>query len=239
MISTTRTMTKAAVALAVLMAISACGKAGDGKLAAAKTTAAAPIAAPAGRYENDPFHTTLLFRYQHIGLAPYVARFGKVAATLSFDPNNANASSVTAKVDPASVEADFPGDYAKLSGGKYRSWPQQLAEDPQLLNAKAFPEISFRSTKVEQTGPRTARITGDLTFLGQTHPIVMDATLTGAIKDYPMLGGPALGFTATGKFKRSAFGMTSFLNPEFIGDEISFEFDGDFRPVGARKPPGM
>ena len=239
MISTRNRLARTA-ALAALLALGACGKAGDRPEPAKAPTASAAVVAPAGRYENDPFHTTLLFRYQHIGLAPYVARFGKVAATLSFDPNDPSASSVVAKVDPASVEADFPGDYVKLSpGGKYRSWNQQLAEDPQILNAKAFPEITFRSTKVERTGDRTARITGDLTLLGQTRPITLDATLTGAIKDYPMLGGPALGFTATGKFKRSDFGMTSFLQPAFIGDEISFEFDGDFRPVGARKPPGM
>lgn len=239
MISTRKSLTVAGAAMAALLALGGCKKP-DGAPQAAKAPTAAPVAAPAGRYENDPFHTTLLFRYQHIGLAPYVARFGKVSATLTFDPEKPDASSVVAKVDPTSVEADFPGDYAKLSpGAKYKSWNQQLAEDPQILNAKVFPEISFHSTKVERTGDRTARITGDLTFLGQTHPITMDATLTGAIKDYPMLGGPALGFVAVGRFKRSDFGMTSFLQPAFIGDEITFEFDGDFRPVGARKPPGM
>ena len=46
-------------------------------------------------------------------------------------------------------------------------------------DAAQYPEIAFRSTDVERTGPNTARITGDLTLHGVTKPVTLEARFNG------------------------------------------------------------
>jgi polyisoprenoid-binding protein YceI len=201
----------------------------------AAATTPAPIAAPAGRYEIDPAHSSLIFHWRHLGLADYTARFTKISSAIVFDPADPAASSVTADIDPMSIRADFPGDYRKemaaFGGTPFKTWDEYLARSPQTLNADQFKQISFRSTRIVRTGPRTATITGDLTLHGQTHPVTLAATLTGSISAYPMVGGAAIGMSATGSFKRSDFGMTQYLSPPMIGDVITLEFNGEFKQV--------
>jgi polyisoprenoid-binding protein YceI len=52
-----------------------------------------------------------------------------------------------------------------------------LAEEPikssPLLNAEKYPTLSFVSTLVEKLDSRTARLSGNLTMLGVTRPIVL------------------------------------------------------------------
>ncbi|MNE38200.1 hypothetical protein D3C80_1320900 [compost metagenome] len=67
-------------------------------------------------------------------------------------------------------------------------------------------------------------MTGDLTFLGVTKPVTLDATFGGEIEKHPFMQVPTIGFAAEGKFKRSDFGMP--VGP--VGDETTIRFDGEF-----------
>ena len=54
----------------------------------------ADIKAPKGTYKNDPLHSSLTFKIDHMGLSHYTARFTKFNATLDFDPAKLANSSV-------------------------------------------------------------------------------------------------------------------------------------------------
>ena len=198
---------------------------------AANESAAVQIKAPAGRYQVDPDHSFLHFSVKHLGLADYIARFTRQQITLDFDPANLAASSVVATIDPASVRTDYSGDYrAGHPEAKFQSWDEELAQSAQFFNAAAYPKIEFRSTRVEQTGADTLRVVGNLSLLGRTHPVTLEAKLTGSSETHPFEGaGGALGFSATGSFKRSDFGMTYLLEPPLIGDAVTIEFDGELK----------
>jgi len=201
-------------------------------------TAAVRIAAPPGRYELDPNHSTLLFRVNHLGVSNYVARFTTFDAKLNLDPADPVASSFVASVDPKSVRTDYSGDYrASHPESPHRSWDEDLALSSNFLNAGQHPEIGFRSTRIERRGPDSARIIGDLTMLGQTHPVTLEARLVGSTTARPIYGGAALGVSATGTFKRSQFGMTYLLEPPLVGDTITIEFNGEF--TEAATPPAQ
>jgi polyisoprenoid-binding protein YceI len=206
-----------------------------------KAAEAAPgIAAPAGEYKIDPNHASLVFRVPHMGLSNYTLRFAKLDATVTLDPTNIAASSVSGTVDPLSIRSDYPGDYRATHGPRgrnYRSWDEDLGTSPEFLNGRQFPTITFRSTAIEPTGGDTARITGDLTLLGQTHPVTMDAKLTGSMASHPFGGGGAFGVSATGTFNRSQFGMTHLIEAGAAGDPVTFEFNGEFRQVQPPAPP--
>ena len=219
-------------AIGLLLFAAACGRPAE---PAKSASAPAEIAAPAGRYVIDPEHSTLFFRIRHIGLGDYVARFRTIDSTVTLDSANPSASSVMATIDPTSLGADFREDWKAVApASPYAGWEQYLSLDPQFLNARVHKAITFRSTRIAVTGPTTAKITGDLTLLGQTRPVTLDATLTGSTATYPM-GGGAIGVKATGSFKRSDFGMTAFLTQPGLGDEISLEFNGEYREAKPAK----
>ena len=214
---------------AAVTTLAACNRPGTPPAAESQTAAQAEapvtLKAPAGDYALDPTHATLQWSLLHNTISHYTARFDKVEATLTLDPADLSKSKVTATIDPASISAAYPADYkASHPGSAYSGWDDDMANNPTWLNAKAFPKITFVSTAVQQTGPRTAKVTGDLTFLGQTHPVTLDATFNGEIERHPFANVPAVGFAAEGRFKRSEFGMA--VGP--VGDEVTIRFDGEF-----------
>lgn len=215
-----------AVSAAALLA--ACSPAADkGAAPAADAAATAPVElkAPAGVYVMDPTHASLQWSLPHNTISNYTARFNTFDARITLDPANLANSAVEVSIDPASVDANYPGDYVGTHAATgFKSWSEDIAKNKNFLNAGAFPQITFKSTKVELTGPRTAKVTGDLTFLGVTKPVTLDATFGGEIEKHPFMQVPTLGFAAEGKFKRTDFGMA--LGP--VGDEVTIRFDGEF-----------
>jgi len=218
----------ALTALVAATSLAACSPpkpAAEPKAAAAAPAAAqAPADAPAGEYTMDPAHSSVNFRISHLGLSNYTARFTKLDGKLAFDPANPAAQSVTATIDAGSLQTNYPD-------------PKALDFDSQIetefLQAGSFPQISFKSTKVEPTGPRTAKVTGDLTLHGVTRPVTLEATFNGGYKAGAMDPmGARIGFSAKGSFKRSDFGLKTGLpapgTTMGVGDEIEVAIESEF-----------
>jgi polyisoprenoid-binding protein YceI len=209
-------------------ALSACGPKPAPKVKASAPAPVAeaqpPIEAPAGEYTMDPAHTSVNFRVSHLGLSHYTARFTKVDGKLQFDPAHPAAQSVTATIQADSLQTNYP-DPAKLD------FDSQVEKE--FLEAGKFPTITFRSTNVEVTGPRTARVTGDFTLHGVTKPVTLEVTLNGGYKAGgmdPM--GARIGFSAQGVIRRSDFGIAYGLpapGTNFgVGDEIEVAIESEF-----------
>lgn len=192
-----------------------------GPSAAQKAGAAAPQP-PAGQYYMDKAHTSVTFRVNHLGFSKYTARFSRVDGKLQFDPKTPTAMLVEATIDPTSLELNAPpaGFHEELMG---KGW----------LDAAQFPQITFRSTKVELAGPHAAKVTGELTLHGVTRPVVMEVTYNGG---YPPNafdpGGARIGFSAHGVLKRSAFGVSSGIpaagSNMGVSDDVDFTIETEF-----------
>ncbi len=190
---------------------------------------APPFDIPAGAYKFDPNHARLTFVVAHMGLSNYQARFTDYEVKLDLDPVNPAASSVTVLINPASVKTDYSGDYkAGHADSPYESWDDDLSRSPNFFNSDVYPKIMFQSTKVEPTGSKSARITGDLTFLGKTLPVTLDTKVVGAVTKHPFGDFAAIGFEARGSIKRSDFGMSFMQGPNLLGDTVTIEFGGEF-----------
>lgn len=164
---------------------------------AAPAFSPAPTQAPAGRYTLDPQHARLIFRVGHLGFSNYTAFFTDFGAELDFDPANPEAMVLTATVDPASIETHFPDPAYDFNG---------LLAGPDFLDAAAFPEITFTSTRVRMTAPDTAAVAGDLTLHGVTRPITLRVTFNGGYAPQSFdPGGARIGFSAVGTLFRSDF----------------------------------
>jgi polyisoprenoid-binding protein YceI len=198
-------------------------------LTPALATAAAPAKPPPpGPYSVDMSHASLNFRVSHLGLSHYTARFTKMKAKLAFDPAQPQAQSVTAVIDANSLQTNYP-DPAKLN------FDAQIEKE--FLETSKFPTITFKSTKVDVTGPKTAKVAGDLTLRGVTKPVTLDVTYNGG---YPAGGfdpmGSRIGFSGHGVIKRSDFGITYGLPPAGtnlgVGDEIDVTIEAEFTQPG-------
>ncbi|HEY0102936.1 MAG TPA: YceI family protein [Brevundimonas sp.] len=217
------------LALSAVVLLAACGPAAAPAASGREQAASAgplDLKAPAGVYAVDPAHASLQWFVGHNrGISNYVARFNTFDGAITLDPTNLANSRVEFTIDPASVDAHYPGDYRRTHArSDFANWNEDMARNERFLNAGAFPEIRFSSTSVKLTGPRTADVTGDLSFLGQTRPVTLRATFNGELERHPFAGAPAIGFAAEGRFKRSDFGMA--LGP--VSDEVTVRFDGEF-----------
>jgi len=191
-----RSMMQSALVGTLLM-LSACAPKSDVNQNAANPTATADAPkVPAGEYTLDKMHASLIFRVSHLGFSNYTASFEKFDVQLHFDPVNLNASSVNVSIDPASLRLinPPPGFTEELLGAQW-------------LDAKQYPTMTYRSTKVEATSTSNLRITGDLTLHGVTHPVVLDAVFNGGYAGHPMDPHARIGFSAQGTLKRSEFGI--------------------------------
>lgn len=170
---------------------------------------------PGGTFQLDPRHASVTFKITHLGFSRYTGRFNKMEATLKYDNITPAKSTLEATVYPGSVDTN----------------DKQLEDelrDPKWFNAEKYPAAVFKSTKIEITSPTTAKITGDLTMMGITHPILLDATLLGA-GEHPMSKKSVLGFSATGVLTRSVFGFTNGL--PFVGDDVALQIEAEFNKV--------
>lgn len=185
-----------------------------------------------GEYKLDKTHASLIFRVNHLGVSRYVARFKSFDAKLKFDPQDPANSEITATVDPFSIETDYPEpkkvDFnAELRGDKW-------------LNVKKYTNITFRSTKVELTGPITARIHGIITLHGVSKPLTIYAIFNGGYDNMPMdPSGSRIGFSARGAFNRSDFGISYGLPPKDsdmgVADMIEFSIEAEFTKPADKK----
>ncbi len=218
----------------VILALAACTPPDSGKSASAPaaTITVAPKL-PAGAYTLDKAHASLIFRVNHMGFSNYTARFKRFDAQLQFDPSNLTAARVTATIDARSLETDFP-DPAKVD------FNAQL-QNEQWLNTAKFPEMTFRSHKVEMTGPNTMRIHGELTLHGVTRPMILDATFNGGYEGHPLDPRARIGFSAHGSLKRSEFGIAFGIpapgSTMGVGDDVNVILEAEFSgPVWAGAP---
>lgn len=215
------------LSVAALALLAACSKPAGDAAPKAAATAEAPVTvtAPSGVYKNDPAHSSLTWTINHLGYSNYTARLTKVDATLNFDAADPAKSTIEVVIDPKSVVTNYPGDFkAGHPTSPYNSFDDEIAQGEGFLNGGKFPTITFKSTSVEKTGPKTAKVTGDLTFLGVTKPVTLDAEYVGGAASHPMMKTGVIGFSAVGKFLRSDFGMAK--SP--LGDEATIRFDAEF-----------
>ncbi|ACT58859.1 YceI family protein [Hirschia baltica] len=185
--------------------------------AAAEAVAAQLAETAAGVYNVEKTHAFLFWELSHGGLSTYTAKFTDWDASINFDPANPAASTVTASIDPTSVETDHPT--------KADEWHTELAND--FFKAAEFPAITFNSTSAKVTGPNTGIVTGDLTFLGVTKTIDLDVTYNG-VGNKPWLGDlDVIGFDATTTITRSDYGLTKHVD-NGIGDEVTIKISAEF-----------
>ncbi|MEM9139034.1 MAG: YceI family protein, partial [Pseudomonadota bacterium] len=163
-------------------------------LALAALLTAAPVSALAEPYTLDKSHAHVKFEVGHLGFSTTHGQFRTFDADISFDPEKVEATSVTFKIEAASVDTLWEARDKHIRGSDF-------------LDVENHPEITFVSTSVTPTGADTADIVGDLTIKGVTNEI----TLVGKLNKLgPSPFNPqktVAGFTVTGEIDRTKWGI--------------------------------
>ncbi|MBX7213460.1 MAG: YceI family protein [Thermoflexales bacterium] len=164
----------------------------------------------------DPAHTRVQFAARHLMVSTVRGEFKAFSGEVEFDPARPEATRVSVDVQTASVNTND----AKRDG--------HLAS-ADFFEAAVHPSMTFRSTRVDGVKGEHARLTGDLTIKGVTHPVTLDVTFHGLAK--APWGTTSAGFEAKGKLNRRDWGLTWNMPLEtggvLVGDEITLTIDAE------------
>jgi polyisoprenoid-binding protein YceI len=114
-------------------------------------------------YKFDPSGSTIGFSV-HQFLGSTQGKFTKFNGKIDVNREHPENSSVTAQIDVRSIDTRI----------KKRDDHLRSAE---FFNVDKYPQITFKSRSVKQTGPESGDILGDLTMHGVTKPITLHVKL--------------------------------------------------------------
>jgi polyisoprenoid-binding protein YceI len=151
----------------------------------------API--PGGDYKIDPAHSIIGFAIRHFEINWVEGRFKDFAGMIHYDDTDVTKSSVefTAKIE--SID----------TGIEPRNKHLRTAD---FFDAEKYPEMTFKSTRVERKGKDRYVLHGDFTLKGVTKQVALPFTITGAIKDPS--GNTRFGVDAQTTINRRDYGIT-------------------------------
>ena len=183
-------------------------------LAVALGLATAPLSARGNEvYKFDPAHSTIAFQVRQF-LGTVKGRFTKFSGTIEVDRDHPERSSVMATIQAASIDTAI----AKRD--------EHLRSD-EFFSVAKFPEITFKSHHVKQTGANTGEIAGDLTMHGVTRPITLHVQLMGDPES--LVKNPASRWrVTTAPIRRTQFGLVFNKRAEalsMIADEVAIEIE--------------
>ena len=166
-------------------------------------------AVPSGTYALDDAHGYITFTYTHLGFSNPRVGFNDFTTTLSLDNAAPENSTVDVTIDAASIDSRVPVFNEHLVG---EDW----------FNTAEYPEITFRSTSIESTGDKSFDVNGELTIMGTTKPVTLNATINKAA-EHPLRNVPAIGVSATTDILRSEWGLGGYVPA--VSDEVRISIE--------------
>jgi polyisoprenoid-binding protein YceI len=150
-------------------------------------------------FEVTPVESTIKFGVQ--ASVPIQGSFKKWEATLTFSSTAAESGVLSIKIDADSVDTG-----SGMKDGKLKS--------KDFFDVKQDPYITFKSTKIVQTGPTTFEVDGDFTIRGVTKQEKLELDVSGK------RGSGSGTINGTMAFDRQQYGMNSGIPFIKIADRV-------------------
>ena len=138
-------------------------------VAAVAVAALSPAILANDIYKFGPSGSTIGFSV-HQFLGTTQGKFTKFNGKIDVNREHPENSSVTAQIEARSIDTRI----------KKRDDHLRSAE---FFNADKYPQITFKSRSVKQTGPQSGDVLGDLTIHGVTKPITLHVKLLTPLND--------------------------------------------------------
>jgi polyisoprenoid-binding protein YceI len=156
-------------------------------------------------YGVDAVHSTVIFRINHAGVSNFYGRFNQIDGTFTVTEGGTGSVSVTIPVE--SIDTANNDRDGHLKG-------------PDFFNAEQFPEITFKSEALKNTGGNKYEAKGTLSMHGVSKEVTVALERIGTKDVGEKMGGVRTGFEGSVTFKRSDFGMKYGIDKGVLGDEI-------------------
>ncbi|MEO8032403.1 MAG: YceI family protein [Gemmatimonadota bacterium] len=162
----------------------------------------------------DTAHSNVEFAVKHLMIATVRGRFARLSGHVDFNEAFPAASTVAVTIDTASLDTREDKRDAHLRSADF-------------FEVEKYPEITFRSSRIEGNVAGSFKLVGALTIKGNTRPVTLEVTSEGQATD--PWGNLKSGYSAKGKIKRSEFGLSWNQVLEaggvLVGDEISISIE--------------
>jgi polyisoprenoid-binding protein YceI len=162
----------------------------------------------------DAVHSSINFSIRHMVVSKVRGRFAKYAGTVQLDESDLTRSVVEATIDAASID----------TGTAQRDDHLRSAD---FFDVQRFPELRFKSKRIERASEDRYRVVGDLTIRDVTREVTLDVEYGGAGKD--PWGSQRAGFVARTAIDRKDFGLKWNQALEaggvLVGDRVEIELD--------------
>lgn len=159
----------------------------------------------ADEYAVDPVHSSVVFKIKHGGVSYFYGTFASMDGKFRIDSANPANTMVDVSVETASVNSNNSRRDGHL-------------KSPDFFNADQFPQMTFKSTSAEAGPDGTVKVTGDLTYRGQTKTITVPIKMTGEAQSSR---GARQGMHTEFTIKRSDFGGSYGIENGSLSDEVT------------------
>lgn len=162
----------------------------------------------ATQWKLDKSHTSVNFSINHF-FSAVTGKFSNFDGAFNFDPNNVAESKADFTIAVKSVNTDDSKRDKHLQSGDF-------------FNASEFPNISFKSTKIEKKNNKEFLVHGQLTIRDKTKDVVLPLKITGEMEHPMMKGTIILGLASNLKINRTEYGVGtgSWAATMVVGDEV-------------------
>lgn len=168
-----------------------------------------------GTWKFDPYHTQVEFSAKHLGMMTVRGNFNDVTTSGEIHPDAPERSKFEATIKTESIRTHNEQRDRDLRSSNF-------------LEIEKFPDMHFKSTKIEHAGGENYRVTGDLTIKDVTKPVTLEVVNYGEFNDPRM--GHRFGYAAEAKINRKDFGMKfdAMLDGKFVvSNEVQIHIEGE------------
>lgn len=162
----------------------------------------------AATYIIDPRETTSNFYVRFLGVFPIHGKFQRTTGTLTFDRASRQGS------------IDVVIDTTTLVASTARA--ETSARGPDFFEVDKYPVIKFTSSRFVFDENRLASIEGNLTMVGNTHPVILNVSRSNCESATGTVPARCLA-TADLVVKRSVFGMKAWAHT--VGESVRIGID--------------
>ncbi len=166
------------------------------------------------RWEIDSSHSGIHFSVRHLVIAKVRGQFGRWSGTVLVPDGDLQRATVDVKIDASSIDTGVADRDAHLKSADF-------------FDVATYPEITFRTDRVEPHGDDRFRLIGQLTLKGVTRPVAFEVDAHGKAAD--PWGNQRAAFTAKASIDRRDFGLTWNQALEtggvVVGERVDIEVD--------------
>lgn len=161
--------------------------------------AALSTGALADTYKLDADHTNARFAIGHFGTSTNHGGFYNIEGDLKMD----------AAKGTGSLNIEIPIDSVQTGNAAFDGH----LKSADLFNIEQYPVMTFKSTAWTFKDAQPETVTGDLTLLGQTHPVTLTASNFNCYESPMFEGATACGGDFSATIDRTQWGMDFFVGP--------------------------